>query len=111
LRLDWTTTGAYTPDTVPPECIRIRVHGEALPDDADVIRCAVALQGEAKQPATTYAELKVHENAGVRQIRNPITDEVTNVVIYHHETVWVRQKGAEEPAVGMLLFMRRGDVA
>jgi hypothetical protein len=111
LRLDYTAGATYTPDTVPPEVIRIRAYGHALPDAANIIKVAVRLQGDGRKPATTWAELEAHENAGVRQIRDITTDQVVSVILFHHEVVWVRQKGFQEPTLGVQLWFRKADTS
>lgn len=109
-RLDFACS-SFSPETTPPECLLFEFHGEALPDDADVIRAVVSLDSEGRANKTVYDELAAHENAGVRKVRSPITDETLTVTIFRRELEWVKQRGTEPPKVGVMLYMRRGDVA
>lgn len=111
IEIEWNTDGTYTVETTPPEFFDVEVRGVAVVDDADAIRAIVGLYDENRTQEKVYADLKAHINAGVRQVRHPITNEVLDVIIYDKELAFVRQRDYQEPDHAIMLYMRRGDTS
>lgn len=106
-----TATAGYTPTTTAPEIIGLGVFGETVPDDATIIRCVIDLERSGRTAKTVKSELRARENAGVVQVRDPVSDEVLSMIIYRCDLAEVRQKGHEEPRAAMVVYMRYGDVS
>lgn len=110
LRIDWVASG-YTPTSDPPEILSIEVWGEAMPSDADIIRSLVDLESDGISQSANYTNLKAHENAGVRVLRHPITDEELYVTVFKTELFDIIQRDQQEPTGALMLHMRRGDTS
>jgi len=111
LKIVGTATAGYTPTTTAPEIIDLEVHGQTMPDDAEIVEAIINLDKSTRSPKTVYAELKARRNAGVVQVRHPVDNTVMDMIIYKCKLTQVKQKGYEEPIGVAVLYMRHGDTS